>query len=118
MKNLKDFIYESKQHVDTATVADFYQWACLGELPDGTCNKSQIDPDCCQDLIDNGWFTVFGEDDGDSAQAAAEFFEKNWDKTIKVTSKQTQQDWEVSFTLNGTKFMAAFLTYFGDEYEK
>ena len=35
MKDLKQFILEGKKHVDTATIGDFYQWACHGEMPNG-----------------------------------------------------------------------------------
>lgn len=42
MKNLKQFILEGKKHIDQATVADFYQWACAGEMPNGKADPSII----------------------------------------------------------------------------
>jgi hypothetical protein len=119
MKNLKDFILEGKKHVDTATVADFYQWACAGEMPDGKADVSIINPEDCKGLLDNGWFDNFDDSDVDKAcKEIVEFFKKNWDKTIKVISEETPNDWEVSFKLNNTEYVAAFLTYFGDEYKE
>ena len=36
------------------------------------------------------------------------------DRFSKVTSQETPNDWEISFTLNGEEYSAAFQTYFGD----
>ena len=119
MKDLKQFILEGKKHVDTATVADFYQWACAGEMPNGKAEQSIINPEDCQGLLDNGWFDNF--DDSDSKKGCkeiAEFFKKNWDKTIKITSKETPNDWEISFKLDGKEYIAAYLTYFGGDVDK
>ena len=51
MKSLKNFILEDRKHVDTATVADFYEWSCLGELPSGKCEKTTIKPENCEGLL-------------------------------------------------------------------
>lgn len=115
MKDLKQFILEGKKHVDTATVADFYQWACAGEMPDGKADVSIINPEDIEGLIDNGWFDNFEGETDEASKNAAEWFKKNWSENIKVTSQETPNDWEVSFTLNGEEYVAAFQTYFGDE---
>lgn len=118
MKNLKQFILEGKKHVDTATVADFYQWACLGETPNGKLKSSDINAENIGSLIDNGWFDNFKGETDEAAKNAAEWFKKNWNENIKVTSQETPNDWEISFTLNGEEYVAAFITYFGDEIEE
>ena len=114
MKDLKQFILEGKKHVDTATVADFYQWACLYELPNGKCDKKRIKDGDVIGLLDNGWFDNFDGAGPKEEQEVRDFFNKNWDENIKVTSQETPNDWEVSFTLNGEEYVAAFQTYFGD----
>ena len=116
MKDINNFvaIFESKHHVDTATVADFFQWACLYELPDGKCDASDIDKGDVIGLLDNGWFDVFGDAGPHEEKKVREFFKKNWDKNIKVHSDETDNDWEVWFELDGKTYSAAFLTYFGD----
>ena len=119
MRDLKQFILENKQHKDTATLADFYQWACAGEMPDGKADVSIINPEDCEGLLDNGWFDNFDDSDPEKAcKEIAEFFKKNWDKTIKVTSEETPNDWEISFKLDGKEYVAAFVTYFGDEIDE
>ena len=119
MKDLKQFILEAKKHVDTATVGDFYQWACHGEMPNGKLEADKINPDECQGILDNGWFDNFDDSDSEKAcKEIAEFFKKNWDKTIKVTSEETPNDWEISFKLDGKEYVAAFVTYFGDEIDE
>ena len=119
MKDLKQFILEGKKHIDTATIADFYQWACMGELPNGKADKSLINAEDIENLIDNGWFEIFDDEDTiEAAKKAAEWFKNNWDKTIKITSEETSNDWEISFKLDGKEYIAAFLTYFGDEFEE
>ena len=116
MKDLKQFILESKKHVDSATVADFYQWACAGEMPNGKADVSIINPEDCESLLDNGWFDNFDDSDPKKAcKEIAEFFKKNWDENIKVTSQETPNDWEISFTLNGEEYVFACQTYFGDD---
>ncbi len=118
MKSLKNFILEDKKHVDTATVADFYKWACLGELPSGKYDKTTIKPENCEGLLDNGWFDNFDDTDRKKGcKDIAEWFKKNWDRNIKVTSEPTPNDWEVWFELDGETYLAAFITYFGDEIE-
>ena len=116
MKDINNFvaIFESKHHVDTSTVADFFQWACLYELPDGKCDASDIDKGDVIGLLDNGWFDVFGDAGPHEEKKVREFFKKNWDKNIKVHSDETDNDWEVWFELDGKTYNAAFLTYFGD----
>ena len=116
MKDLKQFILESKKHIDPATVADFYQWACAGEMPNGKADVSIINPEDCEGLLDNGWFDNFDDSDPKKAcKEIAEFFKKNWDENIKVTSQETPNDWEISFTLNGEEYVFACQTYFGDD---
>lgn len=116
MKDLKQFILESKKHIDQATVGDFAKWACLGEMPDGKPGK--VKPKNCQGLLDNGWFNNFDDSDPDKARKAiAKFLNDNWDENIKVTSTETSNDWEVSFSLNNKTYTAAFVSYFGDEIE-
>lgn len=114
MKELKQFILESQKHIDTATVADFFQWACLNELPDGKCNKKRIKDGDIIGLLDNGWFDNFGDSGPREEQKVRDFFDKNWDENIKVTSQETPNDWEISFTLNGEEYVFACQTYFGD----
>lgn len=115
MKDLKQFLLESKKHIDQATVADFYQWSCCGEAPTGDLNKNVINAEDIEMLIDNGWFNVFNDEDTTiAAKKAADWFKKNWTENIKVESEETPNDWEVSFELNGTTYSAAFTTYFGD----
>ena len=53
--------------------------------------------------------------EGTSYKEIAEFFKKNWDENIKVTSQETPNDWEISFTLNGEEYVFACQTYFGDD---
>ena len=119
MKDLKQFILEGKKHVDTATIGDFYQWACAGEMPDGKAEQSIINPEDCVGLLDNGWFDHFDDENTEKGcKDIAEFFTKNWDKTIKVTSEETSNDWEISFKLDGKEYVAAFVTYFGDEIDE
>ena len=114
MKHLKDFILEGKKHIDTVSVADFYQWACAGEMPNGKADPSIINAEDIEPIIDNGWFEIFDDDDTvEAAKKAAEWFKKNWNKNIKVKSIETPNDWEVSFKLDGQEFMAAFVDYFG-----
>ena len=114
MKNLVDYILESKKHIDTATVADFYQWACAGEMPNGKADSSIINAEDIEGLIDNGWFDNFGEDTEEASKKAAEWFKQNWNENIKVTSKETPNDWEISFKLDGKEYLFACQTYFGD----
>ena len=114
MKELKQFILESQKHIDPATVADFYQWACAGEMPNGKADVSIINPEDCEGLLDNGWFDVFGDAGPHEEKKVREFFKKNWDRNIKVHSDETDNDWEVWFELDGKTYSAAFLTYFGD----
>ena len=115
MRDLENYIriYESKHHVDTAQVKDFYQWACAGEMPDGKAEKDIINADDCEGLLDNGWFDNF-----EDTKEIADWFKKNWEEQIKVKSDETPNDWEVSFKLGKDKFAAAFLTYFGGEFEE
>ena len=115
MKDLKQFILEGKKHVDNATVADFYQWACCGEMPNGKLEADKINPEDIEGLIDNGWFDNFKGETDEAAKNAAEWFKKNWDKTIKVTSQETPNDWDISFKLDGKEYVAAFVTYFGGD---
>lgn len=112
MKNITDFILEGKKHVDPATIGDFAKWYCLGEMPDG--KEGKVTADDVQGLIDNGWFDNFGDDDN-SAKQAADFINKNWDENIKVTSEETPNDWEVSFTFDGKEYSAGAISYFGDD---
>ena len=113
MKNLKEFITEGQKHIDRSTIGDFAKWACLGELPDGKDGK--VEPEDCEGLLDNGWFDNFDDSDPEKAcKEIAEFFKKNWDENIKVTSQETPNDWEISFTLNGEEYVFACQTYFGD----
>lgn len=115
MKDLNNYVkmFESQHYVDTATVSDFFQWACLGEQPDGKCDVSQVDDGDVEGLIDNGWFDLFG-DDRSAENKVKQFFKKNWNKTIKVHSDETPNDFEVWFELDGKEYIAAFMTYFGD----
>lgn len=112
MKNITDFILEGKKHIDQATIGDFAKWYCLGEMPDG--KEGKVTADDVQDLIDNGWFDNFGDDDN-SAKQAADFINKNWDENIKVTSEETPNDWEISFTFDEEEYLAAAISYFGDD---
>lgn len=114
MKNITEFILEGKKHVDPATIGDFAKWYCLGEMPDG--KEGKVTADDAQGLIDNGWFDNFGDDDN-SAKQAADFINKNWNENIKVTSKETPNDWELSFTFDGKEYVAAAMSYFGDDIE-
>lgn len=113
MKNLKEFITEGQKHIDRATIGDFAKWACLGELPDGKDGK--VEPEDCEGLLDNGWFDNFDDSDPKKAcKEIADFLNNNWNENIKVISKETPNDWEVSFKLNGKEYVAAFVDYFGD----
>lgn len=115
MKNLTNYVkvFESQNHIDTATVADFFQWACLGEQPDGKCEVSQVDNCDVRGLIDNGWYDIFGDDKA-SENKVKQFFKKNWDKTIKVHSTDTHNDCEVWFELDGKEYVASFISCFGE----
>ena len=79
MKELKQFILESQKHIDHATVADFFQWACLNELPDGKCNKKRIKDGDIIGLLDNGWIDNFGDSGPREEQKVRDFFYKNCD---------------------------------------
>ena len=118
MKDLKQFILEGKKHVDTATVGDFYQWACYGEMPNGKLEADKINPEECQGLLDCGWFENFGDAGPKEEKAVKDFFDKNWDETIKVTSEETPNDWEISFKLDGKEYAAAFEIYFGGDIDE
>lgn len=117
MKNLKEFILEGKQqkHVDTATVADFYQWYCAGEMPDGKADTSIINDEDCQGLLDNGWFDHFDDSDTKGCKDIAEWFKKNWDKQIKVTSIDIGNCWSISFELDNKTYDCDAMNYFGGE---
>lgn len=115
MKDIVTYINEVKKHVDVASIGDFAKWYCLGEMPDG--KEGKVTADDVQGLIDNGWFDNFGDEDN-SAKQAADFINKNWEETVRVTSKQTPNDWEISFEFNGETYMAAAISYFGDAYEE
>jgi len=114
MKSIKDFILEGKKHVDQTTIGDFVKWYCLDERSDG--KKCKVTADDVQGLIDNGWFDNFGDDDN-SAKQAADFINKNWDENIKVTSEETPNDWEISFTFDGEEYLVGAISYFGDDIE-
>ena len=114
MKSITNFILEGKKHIDQATIGDFAKWYCLGEMPDG--KEGKVTADDAQALIDNGWFNNFGDEDN-SAKQAADFINKNWDENIKVTSEETSNDWELSFTFDGEEYLVAAISYFGDEIE-
>ncbi len=113
MKDLSQFILEGKKHVDPTTVGEFYQWACAGEMPDGKSENSIVNAEDIEGLIDNGWFDNFSGDTSDAAKEAAEWFKKNWNENIKVTSIETPNDWEVSFKLKGKTYVASFVDYYG-----
>lgn len=118
MKDIRQFILEGKnreKYVDRATVGDFAKWACFGEMPDGKPGK--VEPKDCQSLIDNGWFDYF-DDSEKGLIDAAKFLNDNWEKNIKVISQETPNDWEISFKLDGKEYVAAFITYFGDEFQE
>lgn len=118
MKTIKQFILESKKHVDTATLADFYQWYCGGEAPDGKADTSIINPEDCEGLLDSGWFDHFDDSDPEKGcKEIAEFFKKNWDKQIKVTSTDIGNCWSISFKLDGKVFDCDAINYFGGEIE-
>lgn len=112
MKNITEYILEVKKHVDTASIGDFAKWYCFGEMPDG--KEGKVTADDVQCLIDNGWFDNFGDED-DSAKQAADFINKNWEETVKVTSQETPNDWEISFEFNGETYVVGGISYFGDE---
>lgn len=117
MKSLKfvinEALNESQLKTQTVKLSDFFQWACLGEKPDEHCDVSQVDDGDVEGLIDNGWFDLFGED-SNAKNKVKQFFKKNWDKTIKVYSKPTSNDWEVWFELDGKEYVASFMSEFGD----
>ena len=119
MKDIKKYILEGQKHVDTATIADYYQWACLNELPDGKCDKSSIDYKKCEDILNYGFEEHFGMDldnIDNTLKEVAEFFKKNWDKQIKITSEKIDKDdWRVSFDLDGKTYRVGFVSYFGDD---
>ena len=116
MKDIKQFILESKKHVDNATIGDFAKWACLCEIPDGKPGK--VTPDDCTDLLNNGLFDNFDDSDPHKAcKEIAKFLNDNWDEPIKVESQETPNDWEISFNFGGEEYTVAFQTYFGDEIE-
>lgn len=112
MKNITEYILEGKKHVDTASIGDFVKWYCFGEMPEG--KEVKVIADDVQCLIDNGWFDNFG-DDQNSAKKAADFINKNWEKTVKITSEETPNDWEISFEFNGETYVVGGISYFGDD---
>ena len=120
MKDLKQFILEAKKHVDTATVGDFYQWACHGEMPNGKLEADKINPDECVGLFDNDWLGASNDEPKVGCKKIADWFKQNWDKTIKVTSENgSHGGWEISFKLDGKEYVCPFVIYFGgkvDEY--
>ena len=114
MKDLKQFILEAQKHVDTATVGDFYQWACAGEMPNGKAEPSMINPDECVGLFDNDWLGTSNDEPKVGCKKIADWFKQNWDKTIKVTSENgALGGWEISFKLDGKEYVAPFEIYFG-----
>lgn len=117
MKDIKTYIIEGKKHVDQSTIGDFAKWACLGEMPDGKPGK--VEPEDCEGLLDNGWFDNFDDSNPEAAcKEIAKFLNDNWNENIKVTSKETPNDWEISFEFDGQTYLACFLSYFGDAYEE
>ena len=112
MKSLKEFITEGKKHVDPATIGDFAKWACLGEMPDG--KEGKVESEDCEGLLDNGWFDNFDDSDPKKAcKEIADFLNNNWNENIRVTSKETSNDWEISFNFKGKEYVASFVDYFG-----
>ena len=83
-------------------------------MPDGKCDKKRIKDGDVIGLLDNGWFDNFGDSGPKEEKEVRDFFDKNWDKNIKVTSQETPNDWEISFILNGEEYSFACQTYFGD----
>lgn len=113
LRTYTQFLLEGKKHVDQATIGDFAKWACLGQMPDGKSGK--VEPKDCQALLDNGWFDNFDDSNPDKAcKEIAKFLNDNWDENIKVTSKETPNDWEISFWMNDEEYVVALTTYFGD----
>ena len=111
MKDLSQFILEGKKRIYKGTVGEFARWACLGENPKGSKDTADVVTDeDVETIMDNGWFENFGDD----CEAAAKFLNDNWDEKITIVSQETPNDWEISFTLNGKEYVAAFQTYFGD----
>lgn len=118
MKDINNYIniYEAKHRVDQAQVKDYYVWAVLGETPTGNVSTDIIKQSDCENLYDNGWFDVFNDNNINTAcKKIANFFKKNWNKHIEIYSDETDNDWEVWFELDGKKYKASFITYFGDE---
>lgn len=118
MKDLKNYIKlcESQSRAETMKLSDFFQWACLGEQPNGHCDVSQIDYGNIDGLINNGWSEIFGNDKN-SEHKIEQFFKKNWDRIIKVHSEQIGQighNWEIWFELDGKKYSFSYVSYFGD----
>lgn len=62
-ESLKTIYFRRQKHIDTATIEDFYQWACAGEMPNGKADVSIINPEDCEGLLDNGWFDNFDDSD-------------------------------------------------------
>ena len=83
-------------------------------MPNGKCDKKRIKDGDVIGLLDNGWFENFGDAGPKEEKAVRDFFDKNWDENIKVTSKETPNDWEISFKLNGKEYVFSSQTYFGD----
>lgn len=110
MKSIKDYILESKKFVDQTTIGDFAKWACLAQMPDG--KEGKVEAEDCEDLLANGWFEYFDENSG--LQDIADFLNKNWNENIKVTSEETPNDWEISFTFDGKEYTAAYMRRYGD----
>jgi len=106
MKSLKEFITEGKKHIVQTTIGDFAKWTCLNKMPDGL--EGKVTPEDCEILFDNGWCDNF-----ENTDEMAEFINKNWDESIKVTSMETPNDWEISFKFKGKEYVSGNMYEFG-----
>ena len=116
MKSLKQFLSKKKKketgkkHVDLATVGDFYAWAEEFELPIGKHDPSMINNEACQKFIDAGWIS------NTTAFNLANWFKKNWEKEVQITSQVKGDVWNISFSIDGKDFSCDLWYPFGEVY--
>ncbi len=111
MKNLVEYIkiYEAKHHVDQTTVGDFYKWYIDSEMPDGKHDKPEATKEGAQHIIDNSIPGML-----DTAKEVAELFNNHWNDNIKVTSRDTDEMWEIDLQVGKQKITVMAQTAYGD----
>jgi len=98
------------------TLGDLYNWYINGEEPGQNQDKSIITEDGICELLGGGLLDNFGdEDDNPDFVAAEEFFKKNWNYEIQVTSENLGNVWQLSFWISNKEYIVDAFNYFGGD---